>query len=60
MDRSYATSNQDYIDAPFLSNHDTTRISAQCVDDLEADEIRRIFADDEEIRLCIMGRNWNE
>ena len=35
MDESYATSNQDYIDVPFLSNHDTTRISAQCVDDLE-------------------------
>lgn len=30
---SYRQGNPDYIDAPFLSNHDTTRISAQCVND---------------------------
>lgn len=28
--------NPDYVDAPFISNHDTTRISAHCVND-EAD-----------------------
>ena len=27
--------NPDYIDAPFISNHDTTRISAQCVNNEE-------------------------
>ena len=27
----YKSSNPDYIDAPFISNHDTTRVSAQCV-----------------------------
>lgn len=26
--------NPDYIDAPFISNHDTTRIAAQCVNEL--------------------------
>lgn len=29
----YKGSNPAYIDAPFVSNHDTTRISAQCVND---------------------------
>lgn len=28
--------NPSYIDAPFISNHDTTRISAQCVNDEKA------------------------
>lgn len=27
----YEDSNPSYIDAPFISNHDTTRVSAQCV-----------------------------
>ncbi len=27
------SANPDYVDAPFISNHDTTRISAQCVND---------------------------
>ncbi len=30
INQSYAENNPDYIDAPFLSNHDTTRVSAQC------------------------------
>ncbi|MFU0827701.1 MAG: Alpha-amylase [Lachnoclostridium sp.] len=30
---TYKKSNTEYIDAPFVSNHDTTRISAQCVND---------------------------
>ncbi len=30
LDEGYSASNPDYIDAPFLSNHDTTRVSAQC------------------------------
>lgn len=29
----YKTGNPNFIDAPFVSNHDTTRISAQCVND---------------------------
>ena len=29
----YSRGNPAYIDAPFISNHDTTRISAQCVND---------------------------
>lgn len=29
----YSTANPAFIDAPFVSNHDTTRISAQCVND---------------------------
>ena len=29
----YDKANPNYIDAPFLSNHDNTRISAQCVND---------------------------
>lgn len=29
-DESYRKSNTDYIDSPFVSNHDTSRISAQC------------------------------
>jgi glycosidase len=32
----YAESNPDFIDAPFISNHDTTRVSAQCVNDEDA------------------------
>lgn len=31
LDSIYAAKNPDYIDSPFLSNHDNTRISAQCV-----------------------------
>lgn len=31
----YRESNSEYIDAPFVSNHDTTRISAQCVNNEE-------------------------
>lgn len=31
----YRESNPDYIDAPFLSNHDTTRVSAQCMNNEE-------------------------
>ena len=31
LGQKYSESNPDYIDAPFISNHDTTRISAQCV-----------------------------
>jgi len=30
LDESYRANNPDYIDAPFLSNHDTTRVAAQC------------------------------
>ena len=30
MQEAYGTSNPNYIDAPFVSNHDTTRISAMC------------------------------
>jgi alpha-amylase len=33
LQEAYGTSNPDYIDAPFVSNHDTTRISAMCVND---------------------------
>ncbi len=33
MQDSYTVSNPEYIDAPFISNHDTTRISAMCVND---------------------------
>ena len=33
MQESYSVSNPAYIDAPFISNHDTTRISAMCVND---------------------------
>ena len=29
----YSEKNPNYIDAPFISNHDTTRISAQCMND---------------------------
>ncbi len=32
---AYFEANPNYIDAPFISNHDTTRISAQCVNDEE-------------------------
>lgn len=35
MDEKYRSRNSDYIDAPFVSNHDTTRISAQCVNNEE-------------------------
>ena len=31
MQESYGEGNPEYIDAPFISNHDTTRISALCV-----------------------------
>ena len=31
----FSAKNPDYIDAPFISNHDTTRISAQCVNNEE-------------------------
>lgn len=30
---TYGNSNPEYIDAPFISNHDTTRVSAMCVND---------------------------
>lgn len=33
---AYLGSNENYIDAPFISNHDTTRVSAQCVNDEDA------------------------
>jgi glycosidase len=33
MQQKYTESNPDYIDAPFISNHDTTRISAMCMND---------------------------
>jgi glycosidase len=33
MQEAYTLSNTGYIDAPFISNHDTTRISAMCVGD---------------------------
>jgi glycosidase len=33
LDTRYLASNPDYIDSPFLSNHDNTRVSAQCVND---------------------------
>ncbi|ABX42705.1 alpha-amylase family glycosyl hydrolase [Lachnoclostridium phytofermentans] len=33
LDEKYKEGNPKYIDAPFISNHDTTRISAQCVND---------------------------
>jgi glycosidase len=33
MQEAYSLSNPGYIDAPFISNHDTTRISAMCVND---------------------------
>lgn len=32
----YAESNPNFIDAPFISNHDTTRVTAQCVNDEDA------------------------
>ncbi len=31
----YSASNSSFMDAPFVSNHDTTRISAQCVNNLD-------------------------
>src|SRR5699024_1921899 len=31
LEESYKSANPDYIDSPFISNHDTTRISAQCI-----------------------------
>ncbi len=33
LDARYLANNPDYIDSPFLSNHDNTRVSAQCVND---------------------------
>ncbi|WP_236354996.1 alpha-amylase family glycosyl hydrolase [Konateibacter massiliensis] len=33
LNESYQKGNPEYIDAPFVSNHDTTRISAQCIND---------------------------
>lgn len=30
---SYSENNPEYIDSPFLSNHDNTRVSAQCAND---------------------------
>lgn len=33
LKESFEKSNPEYIDAPFVSNHDTTRISAQCIND---------------------------
>ncbi|HWT74587.1 MAG TPA: alpha-amylase family glycosyl hydrolase [Mobilitalea sp.] len=33
LQKIYSESNPGYIDAPFISNHDNTRISAQCVND---------------------------
>ena len=33
LNESYQKGNPEFIDAPFVSNHDTTRISAQCVND---------------------------
>jgi glycosidase len=33
MQDAYRASNPGFIDAPFISNHDTTRISAMCVND---------------------------
>lgn len=35
MQMKYQEGNEDYIDAPFISNHDTTRVSAQCVNNEE-------------------------
>ncbi len=35
MQKLYGENNPDYIDAPFVSNHDTTRISAMCVNNEE-------------------------
>ena len=35
MQEAYSTSNPNYIDAPFVSNHDTTRISAMCANNVE-------------------------
>ncbi len=35
MQELYGENNSDYIDAPFVSNHDTTRISAMCVNNEE-------------------------
>lgn len=35
-EEAYSESNPNYIDAPFISNHDTTRVSAQCVNDEDA------------------------
>lgn len=34
VDRAYSASNPDYIDAPFLSNHDTGRIAGFCSRDV--------------------------
>lgn len=31
LNSQYSAQNPDYIDSPFLSNHDNTRVSAQCV-----------------------------
>ncbi len=33
LQSNYSAKNPDYIDSPFLSNHDNTRVSAQCVND---------------------------
>ncbi len=33
LEEQYKQKNPDYIDSPFVSNHDNTRISAQCVND---------------------------
>lgn len=35
MLNKYRENNPDFIDAPFISNHDTTRIAAQCVNNEE-------------------------
>lgn len=35
IDAKYRSKNPDYIDAPFISNHDTTRVSAQAVNNEE-------------------------
>jgi glycosidase len=33
LQEKYRENNPNFIDAPFISNHDTTRVSAQCVND---------------------------
>lgn len=33
LQEQYSENNPEYIDAPFITNHDNTRISAQCVND---------------------------
>jgi glycosidase len=33
LQKKYSENNPEFIDAPFISNHDTTRVSAQCVND---------------------------